>query len=150
MECSSGLRNYLDDEAAGQGIRWHQTASVSLNGNLTPGLTLSGTAPGIGLVEALESGGASSTRLGRTSSGPNADEEAMTLIGSALAEGEWIGDAARLRAGATVWCWATGLPPVDNRQWVPGVAEDTMKAIVQDTDLVGPLQVFASLRRITD
>jgi hypothetical protein len=73
------------------------------------------------LVEALEAGDLIYRDFGRTSGGPNADEEAMTPTGSALAEGEWIGHADRLRAGATGWCWATGLPSVDNRRRVPGL-----------------------------
>jgi hypothetical protein len=39
--------------------------------------------------------------LGSASGAANAGDKAMTLVHSALAGGEWIGDADRLRAGAT-------------------------------------------------
>src|SRR6266545_4307008 len=39
--------------------------------------------------------------LGDAHGAANAGDKAMTLVHSALAGGEWIGDADRLRAGAT-------------------------------------------------
>jgi hypothetical protein len=48
--------------------------------------------------------------LGGMPGAANVGDKAMTLVHSALAGGEWIDDADRLRAGATGQVLATGLP----------------------------------------
>jgi hypothetical protein len=48
--------------------------------------------------------------LGDAPGAANAGDKAMTLIHSALAGGEWIEDADRLRAGATVRSLGIGSP----------------------------------------
>ena len=62
------------------------------------GLVLTATlAEGLGLRELLDT----HLDLGSAPGAANAGDKAMTLISSALAGGEWIDDAQRLRAGAT-------------------------------------------------
>jgi hypothetical protein len=62
------------------------------------GLVLTATlAEGLGLCELLDT----HVDLGGAPGAANAGDKAMTLISSALAGGEWIDDAQRLRAGAT-------------------------------------------------
>jgi hypothetical protein len=62
------------------------------------GLVLTATlAEGLGLRELLDT----HLDLGEAPGAANAGDKAMTLISSALAGGEWIDDAQRLRAGAT-------------------------------------------------